>query len=414
MAEKVAPQPAPITNLPQAPAHEAVNAAHQPPSAPQVDRLAAAATDMAGAGASAAPPSKEEEAKTRADEARIIDDAKHVVENSFVWLNEKAQERLDKLREHLHKVDDPPFAERLIKAALNIALSSGAAGAGELIAGKLFHEIGEEMEPLKEFVKAMFEQGIDEGVEAGEHKISGHGSDAIGAFIDSQKEAVEAAHAGNQTHWVDVGRHQLRTGAQAKAMRGACDRSNMKLAAERQYAATRDAWIGYLAQSKLGSVERSIDHGAGPVRTKVTDMSSRDNASDVLPAAYGLAPGVLTVVADLPNIDLERRSMDGATRVRIAFLNGVNATIRDQYAGQPLSAMKIPRHVIAKAGAFDFTINVDEAGNVGTLTGPQTWLQSRAFVGEARNINRSEDDRERAGVRLLLEELIPDEIKGKL
>jgi len=383
----------------QAPAP--TTADHHPPSPAQVDRLAFAAS-IAGGGA---------EGLSSGAAPTVIDNAKKVIENGFLWLNEAAQQEIGRLEHDLRQNDDPPFAERLIRSALKVALGAGSAAAGELIKGKLLGVATEFGEHMEELVKGLFEEGINAGVAAGEEKVGGGGSNTITAFIESQKEAVRAAHATNQTHWIDVGRHKLATARDAESLRVACNTPNMKLAGQRQYAATRDAWVGYLAQSRFGAVVR----GDGADRTTVTDMASKARTDAALPA-YGLAPGVLGVVAELPNIRIPERAIDGKPSVRIAFLNGVNSVIRDQYAGKPLSAIKIPRQIVA-AGTENFegfTLNLDEAGNLSRMPKATTWLKANAVLRSPSSHKEDEDARVDIGVKLLLDDLVPEQIKEKL
>jgi len=382
---------------------------HHPPSPSQVDRLAASSSDD-----------------------RELDDAKLLVMNSFMWMNDAAQQKIDALKRDLEQKDDPPFAEQLLRGALNVALLAGGAAAGELIAGKLLGRFVGGGEARHEFVKGLFEQGIGAGLSAGREKLGGKAADAIGPFIESQKSAIRAAQLDNQTNWITVGRHSLQSVTEARAMVAACSPSNMILAGERQYEATRDAWVGYLAQSKYGSLERPVSSGFVRMSRVVTNMTTRErreatnrsapghvpeDAPDIGDAVFGRAPGVLELVADLPEIDEQTRTMNGRPEIRVAYLNGVNSTVRAQYEGRPLSAMSIPRQIVARVDGQlpNFTVNVDEAGQSSHITHAQgAWLRARGAVSRPDVADRDDFSRKLLGVSLLLDDLVPSSIREKL
>jgi hypothetical protein len=124
----------------------------------------------------------------------------------------------------------------------------------------------------------------------------------------------------------------------------------------------------------------------------------------------GKAPGVLEVIATLPEI--ADGKMNGKPRVEFALLNGVNNKIREQYEGVPLGEMRIPRQVVAKVDAApDFTLNLDETGFYHYLDPKQrTWLSARAMAASSENASKDDLSRSNEGIRILLQELVPRSI----
>jgi hypothetical protein len=64
-----------------------------------------------------------------------------------------------------------------------------------------------------------------------------------------------------------------------------------------------------------------------------------EEGPDEIGAFFGVADGVLTAVAELPDIkDIGGGlyGMHGQARIRTAYLNGVNEAIRKQFVGKPL------------------------------------------------------------------------------
>ncbi|MBL0212542.1 MAG: hypothetical protein IPQ07_01515 [Myxococcales bacterium] len=101
----------------------------------------------------------------------------------------------------------------------------------------------------------------------------------------------------------------------------------------------------------------------------------------------------------------------------MAFLNGVNADIRNQYANRPMAELQIPRHIEAHvAGAMpNFTINVDESG---VVTPPRhaesAWLRARAVAAHPEHGGLDHSTQRMLREQQLLHELVADEIKGKM
>lgn len=397
---------------------------HAAPSGDQVDRIASTALgEMAQNGVSNLKGLTDAEKTDMAD-------AKDVVGSSFHWINDAAQDGIDKLKGDLEKEDEPPWTEQLAEAAVHVALLAGGAAAGELIAGKILGEIVEHASK-HEFVKGLFEEGINRGVQAGESALRGKGKDVIGAFINSQKQAVREAHIANQSHWTKVGRHKVQSLDDALALEAACDRGTATAAGDKQYEATRDAWVGYLAQSKYGFVVRELTQGDVHRRPVLTNMRSQDNrdranrsapgymtepAPDARDAFFGHAPGLLSIGAELPAIEADG-TMHGTPVIAFALLNGLNDTIREQYEGKPVASMNIPRQIIAKVDGNmpNFTLSLDEAGTANPLTLAQgAWMRSRAVVGHPQYAAKDDPEKQRIGMRALLNELVPDEIKEKM
>ncbi|MDQ3365968.1 MAG: hypothetical protein M3680_11125 [Myxococcota bacterium] len=367
---------------------------------------------------------------TTADDDRTLNDYLTSVQHSFHWFNESAQRGLERLRGDLKKEDEPDWSSQIIGAVLEVGLGAGAAAAGVRIAQALGPggaEVG------AEFVKVLFEGGVNAGITAGRAKLAGGKADhVIDPFIDSQKEGVEATQMMNQKQFIKVERHKVKTVAEAKDLDDACSRENLKAAAEDQYAATRDAWVSYLAQTTFGAIaERggAVQKDSVNVGKTTTNMSSAETrrrtnksapgfvpstAPDLAGALRGDAPGVLEVLAELPAIEGDR--MSGRPSVELAVLNGVNDTIRKQYEGTPLSAMNIPRQVVAKVdGAPNFTLSFNEKGEHNYLkTKERTWLAARATVGHPENATKDEWSRSEEGVKLLLRDLAPSPIKKEL
>lgn len=358
-----------------------------------------------------------------------ISSSLEVVKHGFHWFNDAAQRRIDVLRTDLKKEDEPDWFAQLAQALLEVGLGAGAAAAGVRLAEKFAPAAGE---VGKEFVKMLFEGGIGAGVTAGRAKLAaGKDDNVVDPFIDSHKKGVEAAQIENQTRFIKVEQHQIKTVEGAEKLAAACSEDNVNAAADKQYEATRDAWVSYLAQSKFGAIGR---HGpvqkdsvnVGPTRTNMSseDQRARTNqgapgfvpsdAPNLSDAVRGDAPGVLEVLAKLPAIDGDR--MADKPTIEVALLNGVNGTIRKQYEGVPLGEMRIPRQVVAKVdGAPDFTLSLDETGSHNYLdTKQRTWLAARAVVGHPENASKDDWARSNEGIRLLLQELVPSSIKKSI
>lgn len=369
---------------------------------------------------------------TGASDERAISDSLDIVKLSFGWFNEAAQRGIEVLRVHLKTEDEPDWFAQIAGALLEVALGAGAAAAGVRLAQNVIPGAGE---VRQEFVKMLFEGGIGAGVTAGRTKLGGgKDNNVIDPFIEAQKEGVEAAHHENQNQFIKVGRHDVKTLKTAKSLEAVCSHGNMKAASNEQYAATRDAWVSYLAQTKYGArsgggVVQESSVNVGNTTTNMSTQEARDRANKSAPgfvpsdapdlndAVHGKAPGVLCVHARLREIDILGLGMNGKPEITLALLNGVNATIREQYEGVPLAAMKIPRQVLAEVdGDPDFVINLDEKGDLGNQVPEKRrrWLVGRATVAHPENATKSDFEKYEAGLRLLLAELVPTSIKKPL
>lgn len=375
-----------------------------------------------------APPQRTvgDAATADAGAASTIADSLDVVKQSFHWFNESAQRHINQLRDDLKQEDEPAWFEQVAGAVLAVALGAGAAAVGARLAAKF---VPVENGITTEFVKMLWEGGIGAGISAGRAQLGGgSANNVIDPFIASQRKGISATQIGNQAQFITSGRQQIKTVAEAKKLAAACSAENVEAAGESQYVATRDAWVSYLAQTRYGAVGRdgSLTKANVNVGATTTNMSTQDrrdqinrsapgfvpgDAPDLRDAMKGDAPGLMGVLASLPGIS--NHVMRGKPSVEIAFLNGVNGTIRRQYAGVPLAVMNIPRQVVTKVdGAPDFTLNLDERGQSNLLSPKQrTWLAARATVGHPENATKDEWERSREGMRLLLEELVPRSIE---
>ena len=116
---------------------------------------ARAADDLQGQGKAATAVDADSSETTSKPDS--IKDALDAVKDSFLWLNDAAQQQLEQLRASLKKEDEPPLLVRLAETALEVALAAGAAGGGEYLAGKLLHT---ENEALHELLKAFLEDSV--------------------------------------------------------------------------------------------------------------------------------------------------------------------------------------------------------------------------------------------------------------
>jgi hypothetical protein len=354
---------------------------------------------------------------------KAIRNSTDVIAASFHWLGQAAEQKVGELGEDLKKVDDPPWIESIAEGLLVSALGASTAAIGVQIAGKLVDAASSEA--TREFVKVLFENGLNAGIDAGKARLAGGSSDVSDAFINSQKEGSRATHMANQTQFLKVERDNIHTLEQAEALEHACSRPNLEAAALKHKAATRDAWLGYLAQAEFGAVGK---HGAPrPGESTTTNMRSREsrkksnesapgftpeNAPDRQAVGRGDAPGVLAVAVELPAIVVDQ--MSGRPTVNAAVLNGVNEAIRAQYEGASLASANVPRLIVAKvAGQHpDFEIGIDEAGHSTYLNTQQDgWLRARAVVGHPENFQKDAFAQQQEGLKLLLKDLVPTHIK---
>jgi hypothetical protein len=361
----------------------------------------------------------------------MIESARRNIHDSFDWLASESKDQLTNLGQQLAKKDEPPFVERLAAAALDVALLAGPAGAAEYLAGRL---VGEAHSLLKEggreLVKAFFEEGINAGIEYGREKLHADKSaDMLSRFIDAQKAGLGRTGQQNQINWNNKGRLQIRTLDEVRALEQTCSPDNTRLAAEKQFEASRDAWVSYLAQTKYGEIEHqpAADGTGSRVTTNMTNQEQRErtnasapgfvpmHAPDINDALFGRAPGVLSVLVELPEIAAS--TMKGEVTVKAAFLNGVNEDVRSQYEHKALGDLNIPRHVTARVrgDAPNFSFNLDEDGNVfGPAKAQSTWLRDRAVVEHPEHETLDGLQRQSIGTQMLIHETVVDDIKKGL
>ncbi|MBL9015994.1 MAG: hypothetical protein JNL83_17535 [Myxococcales bacterium] len=345
--------------------------------------------------------------------------------------------RLDALKEHITRKDKPPWLKRVAEGLLEYAVPLGL-GAG---AKALSTYIVERREPgrspaakakadgVKELLKSVFKDGAMAGVSFAKSKLAPSPENVSDAFVDAQKDAADHGLRAAQTEFIVKGSDEVTTRAQAESLMAVfVDDDKLNAVGDHQYEASRDAWVSYLAQARFGS--KDAPDGKGQIadmsgqeeRLKVQEQWLAGEATHLKPpapspgaGAVGRSPGILTVIAELPDIG---DKLEGKPTVKAAMLNGVNEAIRDQYKGKPLAEMKIPRQVVARVNGWmpGFTINIDDAGaaNFGSLSREEAvWLRERAVVGGmSRKIN--EDLLRDVGLRLLLQELVPADIVEKL
>ncbi len=356
-------------------------------------------------------------------------DTKDVVTLAFGWMSTDVEARLSALEADLRAKDDPTFGDQLIRAAFRTALSAATSGASEYVAGLL---VGGEAEALRELVKSAFESSVGEALEIGAGALRGS-SEPLTAFIAAQKAAARHLYRKAQASWVHKGRHRVRTQVQADALEASLTQPQMAQAADFHYVASRDAWVTYLAQMKYGvRHSKAIDENydiidLGPT-TDLTPSSQREadnqrrpgnhsttDSPDKAEAFLGVAPGVLTVQAELPAIpmigDTGYYGMSGTTTVTHAYLNGVNEIIRDQYKGKPLSSARVPRVIMCHVSSGeDFTVRINEQGVVFGGGDDAEWLRRRAIVGRPQDMAMPDVVLKQIGLDLLLADLVPQRI----
>ena len=398
---------------------------HAPTSAPGTPFFPDAVTDTTGLSGNRpfAAPDPDSTPPAPTQDTELVRTAKKLTENSFVWLAMSADQNLTRLQADLAEEDPPSFLEGLLKGALRAAIAGATGSASEFLANLI-----EERGPLKEFFKASIRSGINDGVAAGTAALSKGQGHSLRAFIESQREAIRRAYLSAQTNWISGGARYLHTDDDARVFIAACSPDNVELAGKEQYGIARDAWLAYLAQARYGvGQSTAIDEDGASVATGVwTDMTSTevraernadmpgryavDGGPDVGEAVFGSAKGVLTVIAELPEVvDIGGGlyGMDGVPRIAFAYLNGVNGRIRDQFVGKPLVEANVPRLIHCRvSGGADFEIRLNEQGLQFGRTGT-SWLASRATVGHPQNVGKDEASLRSTGLDLLLRELIP-------
>lgn len=388
------------------------------------------------------------------EDRQLRENSLNIVAADFLWIADNTGPMIDKLKNDLEEENTPSWSEKLLGAVLDVALLAGAAGFAELMVSKYVEEllvkavekkgITENMkEGGHEFIKSFVEQGTGKGIQTGRDALQG-GSDknVIEKFILSQRLGVIDMYKENHDHFIHIGRSLIKTAEEAKALEIAMQETYQK-APQIQYERVRDAWVAYLAQQKFGTTSTRAASGQ---ETVTTDMSNQERRDRTTHFDYGhgydmkdyggedqnpdQAPdlqnailrkshdaGVLYVSAQLPEIKEmpwrpDVKYMAGKPTVKLAVLNGVNDKIRDQYKGKALSELHIPRQIVAKVEGDtpDFILNLDENGEFYAYKQKVDWLRDRAMVTNPAAISKPtwpEND----GIKLLLQELVVDEIK---
>ncbi|MBL0212541.1 MAG: hypothetical protein IPQ07_01510 [Myxococcales bacterium] len=204
----------------------------------------------------------------------------------FHWLSSAAVTQLATLKDDIKAKDEPPWVEQLAEAALEVALHAGLAGAAEYVAGRLFDHAADNAvnEGKHEFVKALFEEGIGEGISTCRSTARKPTKDGVlTRFIGAQAAGIQATHQKNQTEWINKGRHSVTTVDEASALALACSPANVEAAAMKRYDASRDAWISHLAQSKYGAVPRGDGARSKTGRAQHCDQHEYPGISEIEP-----------------------------------------------------------------------------------------------------------------------------------
>jgi hypothetical protein len=335
----------------------------------------------------------------------------------FPFLTSRQHTALDGLAKEL-KDEDESWSSSIVEALLEVALGACAAKAGEFVLNRLVK--GAEHSLKEDFVKDLFKEGTLGGLNKAKAALTGPTAD-VDDFVRAQKDGLDDMNIASMRHFQHVGRYELKTVAQAQQLEEAMATSTMEDAAKFAHDHSRDLWISRLAQEKFGT---ATYEGERAPRTNMSTQHMRDDANHAAPgyepedapsvedALAGDCPGVLEVSVELPIIT--GNEMRGKPHVEVAFLNGVNETIRKQYARTALSEISLPRQLkcSVEGGMPDFTVNLDERGKrYGSFRHHEgAWLQARALVGHPENNGLGEMQREEVGLRLLLAELVPGSI----
>lgn len=340
---------------------------------------------------------KESAGGEKSEQCGSLDDEHDVMTESFNWFSSAAEGRLRILKDDLKKADEPSWDNRLAVTALDWAIEIGAVVCAEYLAvraaalaAKRIVKAATHKDSVENFTKEMFKAGIKAGAKAGVEAMNAHeGVATPDRFIEGQIEGVKGLASASQRHYLRVGRHQITTAADACALSESCSEVAMKEAAQKQVDTSRDAWVRYLAQSKLGTFRRNKD---APLTTNMTDDATRARVNDgspgVVPAdgpdllkvARGAQPGVLGLFVKVPFNDRAGRR-NGDPIVTYACLAGVNDTVRREYGNRPLEEVHIPVRVEVEAGEGwikrfpRFTINLDETGQAMSISpAGRRWL----------------------------------------
>ena len=382
-------------------------------------------------------PDSTRENRPKTDEANPYGSATHTfqdrldtVQGSYKWFSDHVELRLENLRAELAADDQPSLIHELVAGAIAVVLGSGATAASKALVQRVAGDSGD---VPKAFLQSMFSNGYSAGLAAGRSSLAaGDQKGAINSFVDAHKMACFEKYAEDETHYINVSRHEIKTKDDADALATACSKENMRAAAETHHDIVRDAWVSYLAQRKFGAggAHGPIGPGDvnnGPIGTIMANQQHRDRLNKGLiypfvpteapffdtPFAHN--PGILGIGAALP--DISAIAMHGTPRVTVAILNGVNKDIRNQYRGKPLSTMHIPKVIEAKVDGDmpDFNINLDEDSATSEYIdeNQSRWLRARALIGSGYEENKDKGyGIVNAGIMALLQDLIVQDVEG--
>jgi hypothetical protein len=377
---------------------------------------------------------------------------------------------------------EPSLLESLLNVALSAGAASFGLGVGLRFAKHLEKKLavlgthGEEVGA--EFVKTVIEEGIKTGQERGKQHLEGVAktkSQVMEKFLLAQADGAQDMYICSREHFSHVDKQKVRTAEGAEALEEATKES-IPEEAEKQKGRARDAWVSYLAQTRFGTIKHN-----GEITTNMDDQDQRDHARLVTDGMYGdpgigirirhsvgpeeghgeapegdrggerrkgspfddhvtgdaesapdmkaalfkangvlhggIDQGVLHVSAVLPDIKPGEKP-DKAT-VKVAILNGVSDSIREEYNDKTLSELHIPRHVTCKTGGSynDFGFSLDERGNQFDSMSAEDmkWLVARARAEGDGYGGPGASDGWLAlhGLYLLLDELRTEKVIGK-
>jgi hypothetical protein len=360
-----------------------------------------------------APQTVTEQASSRPPDRQSdpLDDKLNIIGQGFLWIDSAAQREIEAVRRELKEADTPSWSEALIEGVIEVALTAMGARCGEVIAKKLLPKAAERLPG--EFVKKIFEEGLPAGVAASKGELKDHHKNDLDAFVDSYAAGVSKLHHENQTRFTTKSRHEITSLEEAEQLLDACSDDSIKEIARAHGDACRDGWVTYIEESTFGSM--ATQEMRNEVNARAPGWLPA-MAPSLEGAILGSAEGVLEIGAVLPTI--RGNEMEGSPEVKIALLNGVNEATREEYAGRPLAEMNIPRQVRCSVEGEmpSFSLNLNQHGaEVGWRRHAQgEWLRARAQVGRPAGDPDAASSLEETGIKLLLADLVPESIRGKL
>lgn len=322
------------------------------------------------------------------------------------------------LTSELSGMDPPSWDQQKLEGIVMFALGAATAGVG--VAAAKYILGANPNEGVAESVKVAIEGGLNLGIAGAKAALSANKSKgAISAFCLSQGHGLVDHFQESQQLFKRFGKKKIKTYEQAKACADALRGPKRVELAVAYRNAARDAWVSSLAQEAFGSVEQ-------PDGTKTTDVRSTEDHQDDFwkegkgspldggPGWQNQGEGMLNVAVNLP--DISNGQIQGAPKITWCMLHGVNAAVRSQYAGKPLSQSSIPRYIEAYPDEHeDFSASLDEKGQVAMFPGSKktrAWLAQRQLL---ETPNSTDDEMVLAfdGLKLLLNELIPGVVNGE-